>query len=136
MKRLVVYYTRTGNTRKAAEAIATACGGDLEEIREVGVDRDRRVGPASVQRVGQRRCFFSGFAIVNDDIVARRVQVFRDRRADPARRAGEQGDGNGRDGGRRTVGWHGIGDSAGIRGGTGQFKSSRLCAHVCASPAR
>ena len=40
MKALVVYYTRTGNTRKVAEAIAAACGGDLEEIREVDVRRE------------------------------------------------------------------------------------------------
>mgnify|MGYP001765814535 CR=1 FL=1 len=36
---LVVYHTRDGNTRKVAEALATACHGDLEEVREVGVNR-------------------------------------------------------------------------------------------------
>jgi len=31
---LVVDFSRTGNTRKLAEAVAQACGGDLEEIRD------------------------------------------------------------------------------------------------------
>lgn len=55
MKRLVVYYTRTGNTRKAAEAIATACGGDLEEIREVGVKRAGLLGWLRAGRDGMRK---------------------------------------------------------------------------------
>lgn len=55
MKRLVVYYTRTGNTRKAAEAIAAACGGDLEEIREVGVRRAGIVGWLRAGRDGMRK---------------------------------------------------------------------------------
>ncbi|NWH09480.1 MAG: flavodoxin [Alphaproteobacteria bacterium] len=33
-KVLVVYYSRTGHTRQIAEAIASACGGDLEAILE------------------------------------------------------------------------------------------------------
>lgn len=37
---LVVYYSRTGNTRNLAHAIASAVGGDVEEI----VDRTKRVG--------------------------------------------------------------------------------------------
>jgi flavodoxin len=32
MKSLVVYYTRTGKTKSAAEAIATQLGADIEEI--------------------------------------------------------------------------------------------------------
>lgn len=38
MRILVVYYSRTGNTRIAAEALAVRLGADLEELRE---DRDR-----------------------------------------------------------------------------------------------
>jgi flavodoxin len=34
MKALVVYYSRTGNTRKVAHEIAGAFGADIEEIRE------------------------------------------------------------------------------------------------------
>jgi flavodoxin len=34
MKTLTVYYSRSGNTRKLAEAISKAVGGDLEEITE------------------------------------------------------------------------------------------------------
>ncbi len=55
MRSLVVYYTRTGNTRKAAEAIAAACGGDLEEIREVGARRSGIVGWLRAGRDGMRK---------------------------------------------------------------------------------
>ncbi|HUV55174.1 MAG TPA: hypothetical protein VMW03_08230 [Candidatus Krumholzibacteriaceae bacterium] len=34
MKTLVVYYTRTGNTRLVAQAIADRLGADAEEITE------------------------------------------------------------------------------------------------------
>ena len=34
MKALVVYYSRTGNTRQAATAVAARLGADLEELRE------------------------------------------------------------------------------------------------------
>ncbi len=34
MKALIVYFSRTGRTRKVAEAIASLTGSDLEEIRE------------------------------------------------------------------------------------------------------
>lgn len=36
---LVVYYSRTGNTKKVAEAVASACNADLEQISDV---RQRR----------------------------------------------------------------------------------------------
>ena len=32
MKQLVVYYSRTGNTKKIGQEIATALGADLDEI--------------------------------------------------------------------------------------------------------
>ncbi len=41
MNTLVVYYSRTGRTRKAAEEIASALGADLEELR----DNKTRSGP-------------------------------------------------------------------------------------------
>ena len=40
MKALVVYYTRTGNTKFAAEAVAAELGADLEEV----VDLKKRQG--------------------------------------------------------------------------------------------
>ena len=40
MKTLVVYYTRTGNTKFAAETIATELGADIEEV----VDLKKRKG--------------------------------------------------------------------------------------------
>jgi flavodoxin len=50
MKALIVFYSRTGNTRKAAEVIAAACGGDLEEVVEVG---GRRTGVIGWLRAGR-----------------------------------------------------------------------------------
>jgi flavodoxin len=41
MKSLVVYYSRSGNTRFAAEKISQKIGGDIEEI----IDKKRRKGP-------------------------------------------------------------------------------------------
>ena len=32
---LVIHYSRSGNTQKVAQAIARACGADLEQIRDV-----------------------------------------------------------------------------------------------------
>jgi flavodoxin len=40
MKTLVIYYSLSGNTQKIAEAIATACNADIENIR----DRKTRTG--------------------------------------------------------------------------------------------
>ena len=34
MKILVLYFSQTGNTKKVADAIATACKADIEQIRE------------------------------------------------------------------------------------------------------
>jgi len=41
MKSLVVYYSRSGNTRFLAEKISQKIGGDIEEI----IDKKRRKGP-------------------------------------------------------------------------------------------
>jgi flavodoxin len=48
MKSLIVYFSRTGNTRKVAEAIHGLLGGDLVEIREAG----GRGGPIGWLRSG------------------------------------------------------------------------------------
>ncbi len=48
MKTLVVYYTRTGTTAKAAQMIAAALGADKEEIKETG----GRGGPLGWLRSG------------------------------------------------------------------------------------
>lgn len=47
-KILVVYYSRTGNTRKVAEKIAQKIGADLEEL----IDRKKRTGPIAVHTAG------------------------------------------------------------------------------------
>lgn len=39
MKTLIVFYSRSGRTRKAAQALSVLLGADLEELREPGVDR-------------------------------------------------------------------------------------------------
>lgn len=39
MKTLVVYYSRTGHTDQVAREIAARCKGDLEQIRDDGIDR-------------------------------------------------------------------------------------------------
>jgi flavodoxin len=41
MKSLIVYYSRSGNTRFVAEKISQEIGGDIEEI----IDKKRRKGP-------------------------------------------------------------------------------------------
>lgn len=45
---LVVFYSRSGMTRKIAGEIAQACGGDVEAIRETGI----RAGPLGYFRSG------------------------------------------------------------------------------------
>ena len=54
MKSLVVYYSKSGNTRRVAEEIARAVGGDLEELVEVGVKRSGAVGFLRAGRDGMR----------------------------------------------------------------------------------
>ena len=49
MRTLVAYYSRSGNTRRVAEAIATALGADLEPI----VDRADRGGILGYLRAGR-----------------------------------------------------------------------------------
>jgi len=48
-KILVVYYSRTGNTRKVAEAIAAGLGADVEEV----IDTTNRRGPIGAVRAGK-----------------------------------------------------------------------------------
>lgn len=50
MKALVVYYSRTGNTRKAGEDIARELGCDVEEI----VDTVNRAGPIGFIMAGKQ----------------------------------------------------------------------------------
>ena len=46
MKTLTIYYSRSGNTKKLAESISKAVGGDLEEITEPhGRGRPPRLAP-------------------------------------------------------------------------------------------
>ena len=49
MKRLVVYYSRTGNARFVAETIAAEIGADVEEI----VDQKNRSGPIGWLNAGK-----------------------------------------------------------------------------------
>ena len=49
MKTLVVYYSRTGNTRKLAEMISSALGAESEEIR----DQSNRTGILGYLRSGK-----------------------------------------------------------------------------------
>lgn len=54
MKALVVYYSKTGNTRAVAEEIATETGADIEEIVEVG---EKRAGLFGFLRSGRAGFF-------------------------------------------------------------------------------
>ncbi|MBN1871556.1 MAG: NAD(P)H-dependent oxidoreductase [Candidatus Omnitrophica bacterium] len=49
MKSLVVYYSRTGTTKKIAQAIARNLGGDIEEI----IDKKDRRGPTNYLIAGK-----------------------------------------------------------------------------------
>ena len=49
MKRLVVYYSRTGTTKRIGEEIATALGADVDEI----VDQKSRNGPIGWLKSGR-----------------------------------------------------------------------------------
>ncbi|MGD9676195.1 MAG: flavodoxin family protein [Candidatus Bipolaricaulia bacterium] len=55
MKGLVVFFTRTGKTRRLAEAFASACGGELEELYEVGIHREGIGGWLRAGRDGMRQ---------------------------------------------------------------------------------
>ena len=50
MKSLVVFYSQTGNTKAVAEMIASAAGGELEEIAEIGVNRRGSWGSCAPER--------------------------------------------------------------------------------------
>jgi flavodoxin len=64
---LVVYYSRTGTTRRVAEALAQKLGADIEEI----VDRKRRGGVL-------------GFIVSGKDAMLRRLTQISEPRRDPA----------------------------------------------------
>ena len=55
MKTLVVYYSKSGNTRRVAEEIAKALGAETEEIVEVGVKRTGILGFLRAGRGGMMR---------------------------------------------------------------------------------
>ena len=52
MKALVVYYSRSGNTKAVAKLIAGAASADLEELVEIGVSRKGLLGYLSAGRGG------------------------------------------------------------------------------------
>jgi flavodoxin len=52
MKALVVYYSRSGNTKAVAELIAGTASADLEELVEIGVSRKGLLGYISAGRGG------------------------------------------------------------------------------------
>jgi flavodoxin len=55
MATLVVYYSKTGNTKAVAASIARATGGELEELIERGVNRAGVLGWLRSGRDGMRR---------------------------------------------------------------------------------
>jgi flavodoxin len=54
MKTLVVYYSKSGNTRRVAEEIARALGGEAEELIEIGAKRTGILGFLFAGRDGMR----------------------------------------------------------------------------------
>ncbi len=55
MKALVVYYSKSGNTRRVAEEIAKALGGETEEIVEIDANRTGILGFLRGGRAGMMR---------------------------------------------------------------------------------
>ncbi len=55
MKTLVVYYSKSGNTRRVAQEIAKGLGAETEEIVEVGVKRTGILGFLRAGRGGMMR---------------------------------------------------------------------------------
>lgn len=68
LKTLVVFYSRTGITRKAAETIARALSGDIEEI----VAKDDRSD-------------FSGYGLSREEAVLKKPALIKAAKKDPAR---------------------------------------------------
>lgn len=54
MKTLVVYYSKSGNTRRVAEEIAKSLGGETEELLEIGAKRSGVLGFLFAGRDGMR----------------------------------------------------------------------------------
>lgn len=54
VKTLIVYYSKSGTTRRVAEEIAKTLNGDIEEIIEVGVCRSGFLGYVRAGRDGMR----------------------------------------------------------------------------------
>ncbi len=54
MKTLVVYYSRTGNTKKIADELAAALGADVEELRD-RIDRSGKMGYMLAGRDAMRK---------------------------------------------------------------------------------
>ena len=55
MKALVVYYSRSGNTKAVAQLIAGAAPGDLEELIEIGENRKGILGWMRAGRAGMTK---------------------------------------------------------------------------------
>ena len=55
MKALVVYYSRSGNTKAVAQLIAGAASGDLEELIEIGENRKGFLGWIRAGRAGMTK---------------------------------------------------------------------------------
>ncbi len=68
MKTLVVFYSRTGITRKVAETIARALSGDVEEIV-----------------AKENRSDFSGYGLSREEAVLKKPAAIKATKRDPAR---------------------------------------------------